>query len=187
MNSGSKNKFFKRNKNILTITIVVIIFILLDIVSANTFKYIKGEPFFKFLYEEKRRRWIEDLTTNEKSYRVPSKKYHHDLKSKASVYLKTTMWGKRRYSIFTDSLGFKSKSVKETPLVSNNYRILFIGDSFTEGVGMNFEESFVGIIADKLLGENIEVLNAGAATYSPIIYWRKIKYLVEELGLKFDE
>ncbi|RJQ48959.1 MAG: hypothetical protein C4538_02905, partial [Nitrospiraceae bacterium] len=156
-------------------------------VSATAFNYIKGKPFFQFLYEEKRRGWIEDLTSTEKSYRIPSEVYHHDLKSRMSVFLKTTMWGDRQYRLFTDSFGFKSKAVKETPPASDKYRILFIGDSFTEGVGMSFEDSFVGIIADKLSRENIEVLNAGVATYSPIIYWRKVKYLLEESGLKFNE
>ncbi|MBI4707216.1 MAG: hypothetical protein HY761_04760 [Candidatus Omnitrophica bacterium] len=187
MSSGTQKNIFERRGKIFTFIIFVIIIILLDVICAITFNYIKGEPFSKFLYEEKRRRWIEDLTATEKSYRIPSEIYHHDLKIRASVSLKTTMWDNRQYNLFTDSLGFKSNSVKETSLVSDKYRILFIGDSFTEGVGMNFEDSFVGIVSDKLLLENIEVLNAGVATYSPMIYWRKTKHLIEELGLKFNE
>jgi hypothetical protein len=62
-----------------------------------------------------------------------------------------------------------------------------MGDSFTEGIGLNYEETFVGIIADALSGYSIEVLNAAAVSYSPIIYWRKIKHLIETVGLRFDE
>ena len=31
-----------------------------------------------------------------------------------------------------------------------------------------------------------EVLNAGVASYSPIVYWSKMKFLVEEVKLKLD-
>ena len=62
-----------------------------------------------------------------------------------------------------------------------------MGDSFTEGIRLNYEDTFVGLIEKELNKKNIEVLNGGRESYSPIIYWRKIKYLIEELGLDFDE
>ena len=70
---------------------------------------------------------------------------------------------------------------------SANRRILFIGDSFTEGVSLKYEDTFVGLIDSALKKEKIDVLNAARASYSTIIYWRKIKYLIEDIGLKFDE
>ncbi len=118
------------------------------------------------------------------AYRISSETYHHDLKKKFSG---VGIWGDKRYTILTDSLGFKNGSVKDIPLTSPNRRIVFIGDSFTEGIGVPYEETFVGLIAHRLLPRNIEVLNAAASSYSPIIYWRKIKYLIEEVGLQFDE
>ena len=66
-------------------------------------------------------------------------------------------------------------------------RIVFIGDSFTEGVGVEYQSTFVGLISSRLEQHNVEVLNAGVVSYSPIIYWRKIKYLLEDVELKFDE
>ncbi|RJO60616.1 hypothetical protein C4544_04720, partial [candidate division WS5 bacterium] len=63
MNSREQNSFYKRNDKILTIIIILIGVMLLDLVSATAFNYIKGKPFFQFLYEEKRRGWIEDLTS----------------------------------------------------------------------------------------------------------------------------
>ena len=30
-------------------------------------------------------------------------------------------------------------------------------------------------------------MNAGRGSYSPIVYWRKIKHLIEDVGLKFNE
>ena len=39
-------------------------------------------------------------------------------------------------------------------------RIMFIGDSFTEGIMLDWEDTFVGIISDSLKNKNVEVLNA---------------------------
>jgi hypothetical protein len=61
-----------------------------------------------------------------------------------------------------------------------------MGDSFTEGIGVEYPSTFVGLVEDRLAGQ-VEVLNAAASSYSPIIYWRKIKYLLEDVGLRFDE
>jgi hypothetical protein len=66
--------------------------------------------------------------------------------------------------------------------------VLLIGDSFVEGIGMNFEDSFAGLLqeAGQKRSEKIEFLNAGVASYSPAIYYKKIKYLLD-IGLQFDE
>jgi lysophospholipase L1-like esterase len=68
----------------------------------------------------------------------------------------------------------------------DSQRILFIGDSFTEGIGVEFEDTFVGIIGKKLSYDSIEILNAGVSSYSPAIYYRKTKYLLEETNISFD-
>jgi hypothetical protein len=54
-------------------------------------------------------------------------------------------------------------------------------------LGFDYEHTFVGIIDSALSPKGIEVLNAAVEGYSPIIYWRKVKYLLEEVGLKFDD
>jgi hypothetical protein len=98
------------------------------------------------------------------------------------------VWGEVRYRLITDSLGFKDASSREVPLKSDAHRILLIGDSFAEGIGQSFETSFTGLLAEEggRRGDKIEFLNAGVASYSPSIYYKKIKYLLER-GLKFDE
>jgi len=50
---------------------------------------------------------------------------------------------------------------------------------------MTWEESFVGILNEKL--QDIEILNAGVVSYSPKFYYLKTKYLIEKEGLKFDQ
>jgi hypothetical protein len=64
--------------------------------------------------------------------------------------------------------------------------LIFIGDSFTEGLGLNYKKTFVGLI-NKALKEDYSVLNAGVTSYSPVIYWKKIDFLLNKIGLQFDE
>jgi hypothetical protein len=93
-----------------------------------------------------------------------------------------------RYRLITNSLGFKDASVRNVPLKSASRRVLLIGDSFAEGIGMSFEDSFAGMLyrAGQERSEKIEFLNAGVVSYSPSIYYKKIKHLLES-GLQFDE
>lgn len=98
------------------------------------------------------------------------------------------VWGELRHRLVTNSLGFKDTSARTIPMKSASRRVLLIGDSFAEGIGMSYEDSFAGLLqrAGQQRNEKIEFLNAGVASYSPVIYYKKIKYLLE-LGLQFDE
>jgi hypothetical protein len=86
--------------------------------------------------------------------------------------------------IFTNSLGFKDARVREVPLRSDRKRVLFMGDSFTEALGVAYEESFVGRFAAAF--PQLEVLNGGVSGYAPSVYYAKTKYLIE-MGLQTDE
>ena len=122
----------------------------------------------------------------ERTYRVSSPIYHHGLAPYASRPKVFSITG-QFYPLYTNSLGFKDRGVRQVPLRTNHRRILFIGDSFTEGFGLPYEKTFVGQIGNALEKRGVEVLNAAVISYSPVIYWRKIKYLKESLGLQFDE
>lgn len=115
---------------------------------------------------------------------VYSAYYHHDLKRN---YKGNLRWGSRSYAITTNALGFKDRERKEVAPTTPKQRILIIGDSFTEGIGYAYEKTFVGRFEGRLDGARYEVLNAGVTSYSPKLYWLKIKYLIEEIGLRFDE
>jgi hypothetical protein len=121
----------------------------------------------------------------ERSARIANALYDHGFAANFDGY---DVWGELRYRLITDSLGFKDASVRKVPLKSDSRRILLIGDSFAEGIGMSFEDSFAGQLfrAGQERSEKIEFLNAGVASYSPSIYYKKIKYLIES-GLQFDE
>ena len=78
--------------------------------------------------------------------------------------------------------------MREIPLTSSTHRVLLIGDSFTEAGNVAFEDSFAGLLyrAGQERSNKIEFLNAGVGSYFPVIYYKKIKVLIEQ-WLHFDE
>ena len=106
--------------------------------------------------------------------RIANPTYDHGFAANFDGY---DVWGELRYPLITDSLGFKDGSVREVPLKADSRRVLLIGDSFVEGIGMSFEDSFAGLLyrAGHERSEKVEFLDAGVASYSPSIYYRKIK------------
>jgi hypothetical protein len=117
-------------------------------------------------------------------FRVKSDIFHHGFQPNVSVDLE--YWGPLKSSYRINSLGLRDRAVRDVPLTSAKPRLLLIGDSFTEGIGVEYEKTFAGILADALAPRGIEVLNAGAASYTPFIYYRRIKHLIEEVGLRVD-
>jgi hypothetical protein len=111
--------------------------------------------------------------------------FDHGLAPKFDGY---DVWGEARYRLITDSLGFKDSSTRDVPLQANGRRVLIIGDSFAEGIGLPFDRTFAGLLqADgQARADKVEFLDAGVASYSPSIYYKKIKSLLDR-GLKFDE
>ena len=130
-----------------------------------------------------KRLWFWDLQGSGR-YGVRSVEYHHDLRKNVDT---VALWGTRTYSIKTNSLGFRDNVVRDVPLKPAQFRVLLLGDSFTEGIGVRHNDTFAGILSNELQKDQIEVLNAAVASYSPAIYYRKTKYLIEEVGLRFDE
>lgn len=120
-----------------------------------------------------------------KYYRKPHDYYHHDLVPNVSnVYLK---WANQIYKFSTNSLGFRDSLSRNISNHNDKYRIILIGDSFTEAVGVDWENSFAGILSNRLENRGIEILNAGVIGYSPRIYYLKTEYLLNVQKLKFDE
>ncbi|MCX5891063.1 MAG: hypothetical protein NTY36_16700 [Deltaproteobacteria bacterium] len=156
-NSHSRN-WFERNPKKTIIFLVGFVVIFLDLILA---------PFFA-----------------ERIPNIKDQNYHHGM---VPNYHGTVVWGTKKYIIYTNCLGFKDRANRNVKLQTDKYRLLFIGDSFTEGVGFPYEETFVGIIDDNLDKSTYEVLNAGVSYFSPKLYYLKVKYLLENVGLKFNE
>lgn len=107
------------------------------------------------------------------AFRTSHAVYHHDFKPD---YTGNDFWGPRRYVLCTDEFGFRISCQNRTEHPDKHFDIAFIGDSFTEGVGVPYEESFVGLYAAK--HPEYRVANLGVSSYSPSIYLKKMEYLL---------
>jgi hypothetical protein len=115
---------------------------------------------------------------------ISDPEYHHGLKPNFAGY---RGWGWDRFPVYTNSLGFRDAGVRSVPLASSGRRVVLMGDSFTEGLH-RFEDTFAGLLyqAGQQRNDKVEFLNAGVGSYSPVIYYRKTRALLDR-GLRFDE
>ncbi len=117
-----------------------------------------------------------DASIAEQKYRIKHHFYHHDL---AANFAGNGIWGYLTHRICTNEHGFKDKC--NGPSLKH-YDFAFIGDSFTEAIGMNFEDSFVGRFA---IDSEYTVANLAVSSYSPVIYVNKVKDVLAR-GIEFD-
>ena len=123
---------------------------------------------------------LNDPVAIERVYRNTNSYYHHDL---AKNFSGEGSWGSRRYSICTNQFGFKD-SCSSKVNGDKSFDLAFIGDSFTEGIGLPYEDTFVGQIATEY--PDLKIANLGVGSYSPSIYLAKVKKLIDE-GFSFEE
>jgi hypothetical protein len=159
MGSDNKKYWFEKRPALFFTLVIVTGILLIDFISAGIL-----------------------IPEDYNSFRIHSPFYHHGLIPNRHA---SNIWGDRIFEIYTNSLGFKDKSCREITLVPDKKRVLFIGDSFTESMGMTWDESFPGILAHEL--PHLEILNAGVVSYSPKLYYLKVRYLLEQKKLRFDE
>lgn len=113
------------------------------------------------------------LTAIRKSepFRIQHSIYHHTL---TPNYHGVGRWGDWTYKMCTNLHGFKDRC--DAPAnESKSYDVAFMGDSFTEGIGLPFEESFVGRVSND--NPDLRIANLGVVSYSPAIYLAKLKDL----------
>ena len=137
-----------------------------------------------FVFTRAYRRLRPDEPSGPAGFRVKSDVYHHGFTPLASVEREN--WGPWVSAYRINSLGFRDRAARQVQPRSAKPRILFIGDSFTEGVGVPYEQTFVGRVDQALAPRGVEVLGAGVASYSPIMYYRRVRHLLEDVGLAFD-
>jgi len=174
----SRSSIFERNPKTSILLVIVISTLILDVFLTNAFslytKIKNNEP---------------NILTRPPIMGVKHDIYHHTWAKNFSIETEYPLYHDEKIKLYSNSLGFKDESSRTVSIVPKEgieKRIVFIGDSFTQGAMLNYKDTFVGVI-DSELKESIEVLNAGVGANSPIIYWRKTKHLIEEVGLKFDE
>lgn len=122
---------------------------------------------------------------SEASPRIAVKDYDHGLLPNFEGYAR---FGEYRYRFYRNSLGFRDFGPRHVVPHSDHRRVLLIGDSVTEGLAVTFEQSFAGLLyhAGQQREPKIEFLNAAVASYSPVIYYKKVKHLLDH-GLTFNE
>ena len=156
-------------KKLITCLVFLVSFVICDLIFAQITKRTLGS-------------WKNENL--EREARIETPPYHHGLKPYADF---VHYFGEWKAPFYTNSLGFRDASPRKVELKSSKPRLLFIGDSITEGVGMSYEQSFVGLIGAEVKKHGGEILNAGVQTYAYRIYYNKIKHFIDTIGLQVSE
>jgi hypothetical protein len=155
-----------KKKKLRNVLIFIFSFFIIDLSLTQLF-------LFKFYYKKLEKQYASDLEN-----RVLNKDYKYTFKKKSSF--KSNYIG-HEYTVKTNNLGFRDYEIRD--LSKNNYYTIIIGDSFVEGVALEYEDTLVAQLNKKIKNSNIknyEFLNAGVASYSPYIYQRKVISIIKE-------
>ena len=106
----------------------------------------------------------------QKKYRTKSRLFHHGIIPLAGPHLES--WGFAPFWNFSDQYGLRSPLVDTSPYP--RHFTLVMGDSFAEGVGVDFEKVF-----SSYLPGNIK--NLGVISHSPVLQGARLEWL-EALG-----
>ncbi|MEA3489174.1 MAG: SGNH/GDSL hydrolase family protein [Candidatus Omnitrophota bacterium] len=121
-----------------------------------------------------------EMKAREASYRRADFELHHSFIPGAKGRSVTEEWNVP-YEINSHGLRDREYSPEKREGV---YRILALGDSFTEGYGVEAGDAFIKLLEKKLnlAGGGYEVINCGIASYSPLLEYLFLK----EKGLGLD-
>ncbi len=151
----------------------LLVFLLSLVISAATFLG------FDWIYSGVLQR-ASEAALNPNLCRVPDPVRHHALKPNCTSRVG---WGRDKYEIFTNSLGFRDERIRSVPLSVPQPRILLLGDSFTEGE-LAWPDSYAGKIAAHF--PQYDLLNGGVAAYSASNYFN-VARMVLAAGYEIDE
>lgn len=120
----------------------------------------------------------------ETSHRQFSENYHHGFVPLSKGREK---YGSYEAEYFINSLGMRDQSERQ---ISNTKppggRVLLLGDSFIDGVGMNYGDTVAGKLQAKLSPMGIEVLNGGVASYCPTLMEARLQHWILKDRLEID-
>jgi len=121
------------------------------------------------------------LEANTLRLRVPDRWLHHRLESNTVAYVD---WGGRKPVVYkTNSLGHRDLEVRRVPKISDHAaRILILGDSFAECIGVRYKDGFVEQLRRALqnMKVDVEFLNNGTTSYCPRLEKRSLeRFLVQ--------
>ena len=119
------------------------------------------------------------LTPKKIDHTINHNIYDHDLKRKFKGNLE---WSPGETYLFCSNKNSFRTFCDKMDSESKEFDIAFIGDSFTEGVRVDYEDTFVGRIENKF--DDLMIANLGVVSYSPSIYFTKLRHLLDS-GYKF--
>ena len=114
----------------------------------------------------------------DESFRISNEYYNHGFKENYAT--ENAYWGPHKYKFCSNNFGLRSDCNNEYKL---KYDTAFIGDSQTEGVGLDFNETFAGIYSTQ---KDVNILNFGIIQSSPTIYLKRLNFFLEK-NIKFNE
>ena len=152
------------------ITIISIFTLTIFLISDFLF----GKKFIIYTFDKK----IKNNLQNSISIGTQNQHYHHSINKNLNTI---TQYNIFQYKVCTNSFGMRSNC--KNLYNEKYYDIMFIGDSFTFGVGLNYEDTFVGLLENSI---NKKIGNLGVQSYSPTLYYLKIKKFIED-GFRFNE
>lgn len=143
---------------------------LIKVIIINTFLSLVIVASLDFIYSN----YIFKVKKNNSIYQN-NKQLHHELRKKFSGISK---YGYLEPFVCTNEFSLKIKCNTKT---IKNYDIGIIGDSIVQGVGLEYDQTFTGILSKNT---NFKIANLGTGSYSPILYYQKLLNLLNE-GLTF--
>ncbi len=88
--------------------------------------------------------------------------------------------GERTTRFYTNSLGWKDdRPGRVVAKQSQRTRVVFLGDSFAEGLGVAQKDSVPGVVQRVLGTDRFEVLNGGRSSYSPLVEYQRLKRFLD--------
>ena len=154
---------------LITFLNVLIIILLID--------FFIGKKIEKILFSKK-------INQNKIQIGTKNLDYHHTIKKNLNV---KTFYNKYEYKVCSNEYAMRISCEKTNKINNNNnkqYDVMFIGDSFTFGVGLDYNKTFVGIVENQL--KNLKIGNMAISSYSPTLYYLKTKKFLED-GFKIRQ
>src|SRR5206468_12463019 len=124
--AGARASIFERNPRKTIAALVLVAVVVTDFAFTRVYHWLSPRP----------------AARGQTGLRVRSDVFHHGFQPLASL---RDDWGGHLTDYRINSLGLRDASARQVPLRSDGRRLLFIGDSFTEGIGIAYDKTFVGL------------------------------------------
>ena len=120
--------------------------------------------------------YLKETEFYDKRSRISHPVFHHTFRG--NINFKSAGFN-QSLRICANEHGFKSSCEYKK---KNTFEFGLIGDSFTEGIGLNYEDTFSGVFEKK---SNFDVANLGVSSYSSKIYLSKLNHYLNK-GIRFN-